>query len=732
MNKQFSYSLLALAGLSSLSVGQAYIPGNITFVRMGNQTTPTALTPSGINNNLTFFDVAKASTGQNFTRSTSTATTSIAFNGVDPLGGMITRSPNGYWISITGYSAPAADSATDVSISASATNQRRFWQMPAHNGITNTTGTSIWTLGPATLDLTPVRGGVTLNGGQLIVSHDSWTSSTGLYFPVNSGPGSAGAILDTAGVRHIMVSGGFLFFSTATGIFRATIPTTGGLLTPVQIATGTNLNAFEFLNNQALIAADLTDGIRRFTLTGADTWATISSPVTGEAMDSTANRAVTGITTDGINVIATNLPGTASTGNNNTLAMRYVSSGTVTPTSTRTAGTNFVYRGITLSPEPSIVNSAPTGTSGEVRFVTRTQGTASDPFTRSAKISTVNFSDGRAATVNATIPMKGHFADMTVDRNGNTLILCISPNATQNGWVYSVIRVSADGTLTDEGPVTNGVPSQAAPSGFLPVSIRASSQTDEASVLMWNPTANSARLGIVTLPASIGSGVTTVADWGPYTATLATVGTAMRAVAVAYSRVGNQPHILWSRYGVLTATGTAGEGIWELRAATNSSTSTQFATQSGVALLRAIGVAFDDNDKARILQSGGHNWFISSSAYTTTPNVNTPQRFRVDTWSQGGTSADTVGTQYLRDSTVTNSVTSAAIFAQMMPSSIHWDAAAGRSTLNQIQLNGSQIPTVLAGDQRLNIPGSFRAWQMDGTTNNAAASTYRFFPGINL
>jgi hypothetical protein len=328
--------------------------------------------------------------------------------------------------------------------------------------------------------------------------------------------------------------------------------------------------------------------------------------------------------------------------------------------------------------------------------------------------------------------MKGHFADMTVDRNGNTLILCISPNATQNGWVYSVIRVSADGTLTDEGPVTNGIPSQAAPSGFLPVSIRASSQTDEASVLMWNPTANSARLGIVTLPASIGSGVTTVADWGPYTASLATVGTAMRAVAVAYSRVGNQPHILWSRYGVLSSTGTAAEGIWELRAATNSSTSTQFATQSGVSLLRAIGVAFDDNDKARILQSGGHNWFISSSAYTTTPNVNTPQRFRVDTWSQGGTSADTVGTQYLRDSTVTNSVTSAAIFAQMMPSSIHWDAAAGRSTLNQIQLNGSQIPTVLAGDQRLNIPGSFRAWQMDGTTNNAAASTYRFFPGINL
>jgi hypothetical protein len=81
---------------------------------------------------------------------------------------------------------------------------------------------------------------------------------------------------------------------------------------------------------------------------------------------------------------------------------------------------------------------------------------------------------------------------------------------------------------------------------------------------------------------------------------------------------------------------------------------------------------------------------------------------------------------------VTNTVTTAAIFAQMMPSSIHWDAAAGRSILNQIQLNGSQIPTTLAGDQRLNIPGSFRAWQMDGTTNNAAASTYRFFPGINL
>lgn len=739
LNKKIILAMLALGGVVGNSFGQGNIPGNILVVRVGTNAAGTAMNSQGTGQVLGFLDAVKASSGQSFSRFTTLTTATMSFDGLDPTSGMISRNPAGTWCLVAGYSGTAASgniSQTVATTTPTVANNRVTFELPFTASTANAPGAVARTYG-TNFSAATIRGAATNDTGQVFITSD-WAGLQGTFFPINSGTGTAAGIFTTAGPRHIVVHGGFIFFSTATGIFRAPISQTA--VTPVQVASGTNLCQFDFVNSQTLIAADITNGVQRFTLSGTDTWGNYTgSPVTGTGFDATAGRGASGIATDGYHMWFTNQPAnfTLNVTANTLFSARYPVTGTVAPTATFNSGTiannntNSVFRGVCLSPEPPIIGSAPTGTSGQVRFAMRQQGTPTDAFIRGCKIGTTSFSNGRTATVDATIPMRGHFADMTVDRNGNTLILCIVPNATSNGWVYSIIRVSPDGTQTDEGPVTSGFPSQVVPAGFLPVSIRASATRDEAAVLMWNPTANTARLGIVTLPTTIGAGVSTIADWGPYTPTTIPQGATdtanMRANALAYSRVGDQPNILWSWFNVTTPT-TNNNGSWEVRTITGpaSANSAQFATTTNVLGFRAIGLAFDGSDNARILQSGGHNWFVSSAS-----NSN-PQQFRVETWASGGTTALVQGTQYTRNGTVNNSVTSQPIFSQVQPTSIYWDAANGTANINMIGMNGTQVPNVLAGDQRLNIPGAFRAWQMTGSTNNVNASTYRFFPGSNF
>jgi hypothetical protein len=705
-----SLSVLALAIFAGSSFGQGYVPGQILAVRIGSGGA-NALDPSGINNNMSFLEFGKIGTGsQAFTRFTGTATTSIAFNGVDPLAGTLTRSANGIWFGVAGIIGAAAAAGTDVNSLASSTNARRAWIFPFTANTTNSLGTSSNNFGTTALSGVAIRSAVTVNGAQVLTANDVSGGSGARYFTMTAGSAGDGSVIAGQSVRYIITAGNFMWFSTATGIFRAPIPTTGGDVTATQVLNGTDIVQFEFINNQTMVVADKTIGLQRYTLSGADTWTNVTGPA--QATNSgmiTAGTPVTGVTTDGISVWASTST-TSTSGANQIVMLPYSASGTAVPVVNQTAGTNFVYRGVSLVPEFSIIGSCPTGTSGEVRIAMRTQGTAADPVVRSCRIGTLNINTGRIVTTNATIPMRGHFADMTVDRNGNTLILCTTPNPTLNGYNYSIIRVSADGTATDEGPLSGGLPSAAAPAGFVPIQIRASSTTDQASVLFWTTASNNAQLGIVTLPTSIGAGVSTIATWGPFASGTA----AQRAVGLAYTRVSNQPAILYSNYA-------APNGNYEIRTASDASTSASFAAITGVASLRAIGLTFDGSDQARVLNSGSNAYAISSGA------PNNPQQFRVDTIANGGTVV-TTGTLYTRNSTVNNTVTSQAIFGQVQPLAINWDAGSSTSFLTHTGTSGS----FTSADQRTNIPGSYRGWQMASATNNVTASTYRFFPGVNF
>jgi hypothetical protein len=213
---------------------------------------------------------------------------------------------------------------------------------------------------------------------------------------------------------------------------------------------------------------------------------------------------------------------------------------------------------------------------------------------------------------------------------------------------------------------------------------------------------------LVTLPASIGSGVSSITNWGAY---LSSTGS-HRAVDVAYNASGDL-RVLFSGF-------SGGNGSNEVIAITGSGAlaSTSFSTMSGIANLSAISFAFDGNGDARILLSGRAN--------------GRPNQFRVDTSTSGSTSPLAAGTSYTQDSSVNNTVTSQPIYSQGWAIGLNYDAGTSNPVVTFAGSNGSLNTTTLAGDQRLNIPGSFRAWQLSNATNAAQLATYRFMPGYNL
>lgn len=701
MNRKATFSSLFVASLvlsSSVSFGQIFTPGRLIVARVGDGITMDTTGRGGMR----LFSSTKLAGAPtqliNFPFETSlNSNTGDANTFTTPFledDAKISRSGNGLFLSVAGYSTSSAS----VGLSLSATS-RRIMNLPVTTTLINN---------PANTVITPTTGVVdgsgfiyqaaTLNGGDAYVSCD-----LGLYY-IAAGATTATRLV-TEPVFSFQIAGGNIFYVGDSGFNRITGLPTSGTPTVTNLSNDSTFQMVDIVNGTTAIGASWdTGGLRRMTLSSGN-WTTTSggAAITFTTIDSTIAR-LSNIETDGIRAYSVNYDSGP-----NTLRGYSTIAGAGTVTTLHAANTLTSYRGLSLAPEASVIGSAYSGTSGVQRVAMRHVGTGTDAYTRSVRVANVSFASSRTATTLATVPYRGHIQDMAVDNNGNTLMLNVVPNTTFTGWVYSIIRVSADGTQTDEGPVNgSGEPIQAAPGALMPVALAAHPTTGQAAVLFQNTTTNQCQIGLVTLPGAIGSGVSTIANWGAYVSSTG----AQRAVELAYSATGNL-RVLFSEF-----TGGNGAGqVLTINSATVNDT-TNFSTFSTIAGMQPTGLAFDAAGNARVLQSGAAN---------SRPNV-----FRVDTSNSGATTLATTGTQYTRDSSTTNTVTSAALFNQGMAIGLSYDRAQSLPVVTLAGTNGSLNSTTLAGDQRLNIPGSFRAWQLNNTTNVAAFSTYRFMPGFNL
>jgi len=697
MNK-FSLSLLAaLVGVSV--VNAQFTPGTLIVGRAGNGTTYSTSGQGGFSLYSSSKLVGAPSVAYAFplnngtahTAGTNTFTTSIINDD-----GKLTRSPNGMFLGVAGFSTSTA--LNDISSSSAS---RRIVQAPFTSNLTNNSSFSF-------INPTTTLGGGDIHSAITLTGAGTWVANvSGLWYFASGSNVGVQILQSPEPVYSFTIAGGNIFYVGNSGWNRINgTPTTAGQV-PVNLSSDSTLQMVDFIDGQnAIVASWTTDGLRKMSLSSGN-WGTTSG---GNALTFTTISAaapdLSNIATDGIRAYSVEysaLDGTVLRG--------YPSvTGATTPVTLHTAAANTSYRGLALAPEPSIINSDYSGTSGVQRFAMRVPGTASDAYVKAVRIANVSFNipTHRVATTVATVGYKGQIQDMAVDNNGNTLLLNVVPNATFTGYVYSIIRVSADGTQTDEGPLSAGVPSQAAPAGFMPVALAGNPAGGTAAVLLQSTTSNQCQIGLVTLPNAIGSGVSSIANWGAYVS-----GTGShRAIDVAYSTSGDLK-VLFSGF-------SGGNGSNEVLSITGSGAlaSTSFSTMSGIAGLSAQSLAIDSNGDARVLLTGKAN--------------GRPNQFRVDTSASGSTSPAAPGSAYTQDSSVNNTVTSQPIYSQMWAIGLNYDAGTSNPIVTFAGSNGSLNSTTLAGDQRLNIPGSFRAWRLSNTTNAAQLATYRFMPGYNL
>lgn len=691
--KHFSISALGGLFIAGAASAQMFSPGQLVIVRSGNGTIHDSTGQGGVS----LFASNKLVNGQTlaftFPLNNGTAHTAAPNSFTTSSGsedGKLSRSPNGQFLAIGGYATSQA--ATGIT---TGTVQRRI---AVTNFTANLTNNPTFSFS----NMTPNMSGA--------INCACVDNSGGIYYGGTStgvvylAPGSSTPVVigqSGTSIFNLTIAGGALFAITSTTLVRYNgTPTTTGN-TPVSLITTGSPQSIDFIDGQTAILGGFSaaTGLRRAVL-GTGNWATAtaSPSITFTNLDTTNTAGY--VATDGHRVYANNWA-------TSPVFRGYSNLGGITaPVTLAAAASTAGWKGVQLAPEPSIIASAPTGTAGVQRIAMRHQGTATDPFVRSVRIANVDFASGRVGTTIATIPYRGSIQDMAVDNAGNTLLLNVIPNATFTDYVYSIIRVSSDGTANDEGPLSTGTPAQAAPAGFTPTAIAADPTTGQAAVLLASRTNNTCQIGLVSLPGSIGGGVSTISNWGAFTATSAT----QRAVELSYTSTG-QIKVLFSDF-------SAGNGNYEILNI-NSATagdSSSFGSSTAISGLRAYGIAMDNSGNARVLHTGRDN--------------GRPNQFRVDVMQSGGTVA--AGNLFTRDSSATNSSTGGAIFGQVIPVGISYDSASLNPVLTLAGTSGSFDTTVLAGDQRIGIPGSFRAWRLNNSTNNPDASTYRFMPGHNL
>ena len=269
--------------------------------------------------------------------------------------GELTISPNGQYVTLTGYNA-VATTAGVASTTSSAVNRTVGILNVATGNIDTTTALTDAPTG------NNIRSAVTTNG------NDIWLAGGvgGVRYTTDGATTSTQLSTTVANIRQVEIFNGQLFASDSSGtaIRLGTVgtgePTTAGQtitnLPGFATATGSPYSFFlTHLNGtgtdlDTLYVADDAAGITKYSLANS-TW--VSNGTVGVAAD--AYRGLTGVVNGStVNLFATGLGGSGATGGGKLVSITdssgYNAAFTATATTLATAGTNTAFRGVVYVP----------------------------------------------------------------------------------------------------------------------------------------------------------------------------------------------------------------------------------------------------------------------------------------------------------------------------------------------------------------------------------------------
>jgi hypothetical protein len=682
-----------IVGIASASMAQT--PGRLIYTQLGASSTASE-TLSAIGNTVQVLQVAKTGSAQ--------TPTSLMFlpndaSGIVQSGGStsensFTRSQTGRFAFLTGYAGPISTTRSGGSAATVNRIACRLDFTGAYNLSTRLTDAhTANNFRSAVLSETPISGNYKL-----------WTvgANEGLRTANLGGTTSTLASITSTNLRMVDIVAGDLIIGTGSasggviGLRRITgTPTTTGntMANLVSTNVGNTFNqaspyGFCFVGNTAVggslsvYIADDAAGVIKYTSTNG-----IAGPFT-QAYRLTAT-AMRSLCTDG-----KVLYGVTGGNNNNQIQVIYDSGSAGSSFSQAliaSVGTTNWVRGVTLAPEPTVVDcdytSAPTA--GNVMTL-RTGDNAQ----RSLKVGLVPDSGPRSWTSLATVNYDGQAVKTAVDSSGNTYVLIQSETDGGSSTVVPTVYVSK---VPAEGGTAVSSSVQIIPSGYEAYGI----------------TIDSSNRPIVAYRPASGTQETRFVRWSTDLST----ATVFDNSATGFSNGSKTPvdiasdpnNYLSVLFG--TANNVSTLPFSNSFVAGSATSDVAIAAESGNAL-QPLSAQFGSDGNLRILSVGA------------TPA--TRALFRIDTLNATLTAVSTTGTSYRRD--VAGGATSPSLF---------WanGLSMGGNAPRVLMVGTSEPATGPAGqgtgtaNRNDQILGAGRVWTFN-SSNAVTYSSYRFAPGF--
>jgi len=684
-----------LLGIASVSLSQT--PGRLVYTQLGaNATASEALSANG--NTIQILQVAK--TGGNQTP------TSLMFLPNDANGIVIsgnatsensfTRSQTGRFAYLPGYAGPIGISTRSGGTAATVNRIAcRLDFTGAYNVATRLTDAH------ASNNFRSVVFGETSNSG----SYKLWTvgGNEGLRTASLGNTTSSQVSTTSANLRMVDIVAGDLIIGTGSatggviGLRRITgTPTSTGntMANLLSSNVGNTINqaspyGFCFIGNTAaggslsVYIADDAQGVIKYTSTNG-----IAGPYTQAYRLTTA--AMRSLCTDG-----KVLYGVTGGSNNNQIQVIYdggSAGASFTQALIASVGASNFVRGVTLAPEPTVVDSDYTAAPSAGNVMTLRTG---DNAQRSLKVGLIPDSGPRSWTSLATVNYDGQAVKTAVDASGNTYILIQSETDGGGSTVVPTVYVSK---VPAEGGTAVSSSVQNIPSGYEVYGITVDSSN--RPVVAYRPSSSAQETRFVRWSADLST------------------ATVFDNTAAGFSNGSKTPiDITTDPNNYLSVLFGSSNTVSTLPFSNSLSPGTATAdvtiSAEGGNALQPQSAQFGSDGNLRILSVG------STSA--------TRALFRIDTLGSSLTSVITTGTSYRRDAT--GGATSPAFF---------WanGFSMGGTSPRVLMVGTSEPSTGPAGqgtgtaNRNDQILGSGRIWTLN-SSNAVTYSSYRFAPGFS-
>ena len=698
----------SVIGIAGASMSQT--AGRLIFTQLGaNSLASELLSANG--NTIQVLQLAK--TGSNQTAASlfylPNDSNGIVLSGTASSEGAVTRSPSGRFVYMAGYAGPTGSSGRSSSTPATVNRIACRVDFTGSNNVA-TRLTDAYsannTIRSTTFSETPKSS-----------AYRIWTAGENQGIRTASLGGTTSSVAHSTSTpqRNIDIISGDLLFTTASSLRRISgTPITTGNTTTTLLTTNSgqtiaqfSVYGFCFIGNTAtggslsLYLADDAAGVIKYTSTNG-----IAGPYTqAYRLTSTAMRS---LCTDG-----KVLYGVTATANNNQIQVIYdggSDSTCFTQALHSSVGTSNWVRGVTLAPEPIVVDSDyTTGGSGQSpvpgNIMTLRSG---DNAQRTLKVGLVPDSGHRTWTSLATVNYDGQAVKTAVDSSGNTYILIQSETDGGSSTVIPTVQIS-------KVPVGGGSSSSS--------SIVNLAAGDEAFAI----TVDSSNRPVIAYRPSSGAQTVKFVRWNSDLTTDASYtnrGSGFSSGSKTPIDIAYNPN--------------SGKYLTTLFATGNTMSTTDFSsTFSNSSPTSDLALSVDLNSVAVTplsIQFGSDNLLRVLSVGSTTA---TRALLRVDTLASSMATVDTAGTNYRRDATGTPLVLNGAAAKASATTAYLW--ALGLSMngdLPCVLMTGigesTTGPSGAFNGSTENIIGSGKIWTM--TSSNAIGSgskaTASFAPGF--